>query len=72
MSTRPPSEVLRNSPDTLDLACNHCAGTISHESWCISSNATVRYAYQAVANGRLTLGDELSLHALGVRWTREL
>jgi len=71
MSTRPPTEVSSNNPHTSDLACSHCAGVDSHEDWCVTSNAIVRYAYEAVLGGRLTLGDELSLHALGVQWTRE-
>lgn len=71
MSTRPPTEVSLNNPRTPDLACSHCAGVIAHEDWCVTSNAIVRYAYEAVLAGRLNLGDELSLHALGVKWIRE-
>ena len=71
MSTRPPTEVSRNAPHLPDLACSHCAGVNWHEDWCVTSNAMVRYAYEAVLAGRLSLGDELSLHALGVQWTRE-
>jgi len=72
MSSRPPTELSRNNPRTPDLACGHCAGVNSHEDWCITSNAIVRYAYEAVLAGRVNLADELILHALGVLWTREL
>jgi hypothetical protein len=49
--------------------CGHCAGVTSHETWCITRNLFVRYAFAIVLDGRqLTLGDELILHALGVEW----
>jgi hypothetical protein len=52
-----------------DTACRECQGVIRHEPWCITLNPRVVYAYDAVADaGRLTLEDELILHALGVRW----
>jgi hypothetical protein len=50
-------------------ACEHCAGFIRHEPWCITVAATVHYAYEVVADpGRLSLGDTLILHSLGVTW----
>jgi hypothetical protein len=53
-----------------DSACEHCDGVIRHESWCLTQNATVQYAYQAVSDpDRLSLGDHLILHALGAAWT---
>ena len=73
MSTRQQTESSRNNQLTVDPVCDHCAGTTSHETWCITCNPIVRYAYAAVMDGgRLTLGDELSLHALGVEWTAEV
>lgn len=52
--------------------CNHCAGVTSHEPWCITCSAVVRYAYGLVLDrGQLTVGDELILHALGVEWSSE-
>lgn len=72
MSTRQQTELSRANQLTAGPACDHCAGVTSHEAWCISCNAIVRYAYGVVLDsGRLTLGDELSLHALGVKWTAE-
>jgi hypothetical protein len=53
-----------------DSACGHCDGVIRHESWCLTQNATVQYAYQAVSDpDRLSSGDHLILHALGAAWT---
>ena len=50
--------------------CWHCAGVASHETWCITCNAVVRYAYEIVSDTyRVTIGDQLILHALGVAWS---
>jgi len=53
-----------------DSACGHCDGVIRHESWCITQNTTVQYAYHVVSDpSTLSPGDHLILHALGVAWT---
>jgi hypothetical protein len=53
-----------------DSACGHCDGVIRHQPWCITQNACVQYAYQAVSDpGHLSPGDHLILHALGAAWT---
>ena len=50
-------------------ACEHCKGIIRHERWCIAHNSLVYYAYEIVADAaKLTLGDSLILHSLGVTW----
>jgi hypothetical protein len=55
-----------------DDACRHCDGVIRHECWCLTHNASVRYAYHAIADPeRLSRGDHLLLHALGARWDAE-
>jgi hypothetical protein len=55
---------------TADSACGHCDGVIRHEPWCVTQNASVQYAYQAVSDpGHLSPGDHLILHALGAAWT---
>jgi hypothetical protein len=52
-------------------ACQHCGGTVRHESWCITRDPVVYYAYQIVADpSQLTLQDSLILHSLGVIWDR--
>ncbi len=52
-----------------DAACEHCAGIIRHEPWCITRSDVVSYAYEAILEAdKLSLGDQLILHALGVAW----
>jgi hypothetical protein len=49
--------------------CEHCGGVVSHEKWCLTCDALVRYAYTAAQDPeKLTLRDRLILHALGVTW----
>ena len=51
------------------LPCEHCDGVFRHLSWCMCVAPDVLYAYEIVADpGRLTVGDALMLHALGVAW----
>jgi hypothetical protein len=53
-----------------DSACAYCDGVVHHESWCATQNANAYYAFEAVSDPtQLSVGDELSLHALGVVWT---
>ena len=50
-------------------ACQHCDGVIRHEPWCVTLHPAVHYAYQIVADpSKLTIGDTLILHSLGVIW----
>jgi len=50
-------------------ACEHCAGVVRHERWCITRDALVQYAFSVVLEPEtLTLADTLILHALGVEW----
>ena len=52
-----------------DSACEFCQSVFDHAPWCATQNSTVFYAYQIVAeSARLTLGDSLALHSLGVTW----
>ncbi|MBV9085947.1 MAG: hypothetical protein JO187_13140 [Acidobacteria bacterium] len=54
---------------TAESACEHCAGVIRHESWCVTQNQQVYEAYEAVMDPKkLHVGDQLILHALGVTW----
>ncbi len=54
---------------TAQSACEHCAGVVRHERWCITCNAAVRYAYGIILEpGKMTLSDRLILHALGAAW----
>jgi hypothetical protein len=50
-------------------ACEHCGAMLIHEHWCITLFPAIYYAYQVVADpSKLTLGDSLILHSLGVVW----
>ncbi len=52
-----------------DATCEHCGGVVRHQGWCITVNPAVRYAYEVVSDSaKLTLKDQLILHALGVVW----
>lgn len=54
---------------TADAACEHCGSVVRHEAWCITCNPNVAYAYGALLDpGKLTIEDQLILHALGVAW----
>jgi hypothetical protein len=54
---------------TAQSACEHCAGIIRHERWCVTVDQTVYYVYKIVTDHtKLTIGDSLILHALGVLW----
>jgi hypothetical protein len=70
MPTRNELPPLHSNKYSADLACGHCDGVIRHEPWCITQNASVRYAYQVITDPTyLSLADHLILHALGVAWT---
>jgi hypothetical protein len=56
-----------------EVACEHCDGVVRHEPWCITRSSDVLYAYEAVWDAdKLTEGDRLILHALGVTWTGKI
>ena len=53
-------------------ACAYCDGVVHHESWCATQNANTYYAFEAVLGPTQSkVGDEFSLHALGVVWTTQ-
>ncbi len=52
-----------------DSACMHCDGIIRHETWCATLSEAAGYAFGAISDSnRLSVEDELRLHALGVAW----
>ena len=58
----------KNSGQT---ACEHCGGIIRHERWCITRDPIVYYAYDIVVHPeKLSVGDALILHSLGVSWDK--
>lgn len=54
-------------------ACPLCQGIFAHESWCASRDPEASYAYQIVVDAsKLTTGDSLILHSLGVAWAESV
>jgi hypothetical protein len=54
-------------------ACDHCQGIVRHEDWCIRLNPETLYAYQIVVHpSKLSVGDSLILHSLGVAWGEDV
>lgn len=50
--------------------CAHCLGVQGHEPWCATRDPKVKYAYDIVTEPlKLTIGDSLILHSLGVSWS---
>ncbi len=70
MSDDTATAVFHSNRYTAQSACEHCQGVIRHERWCIIVDRTVYYAYEIVADaGKLTVGDSIILHSLGVAWS---
>ncbi|MGA7765540.1 MAG: hypothetical protein WCA27_04895 [Candidatus Sulfotelmatobacter sp.] len=54
-------------------ACALCEGIFAHESWCASRDPGASYAYQIIVDAsRITPGDSLILHSLGVAWAESV
>jgi hypothetical protein len=52
-----------------ESACPHCEGIFDHAAWCVTQHAEIGYAYRIVADAsKITAGDSLILHSLGVAW----
>ena len=50
-------------------ACSHCEAIFEHAPWCATRDPRIAYAYQIVADAsKITAGDSLILHSLGVAW----
>jgi hypothetical protein len=59
-----------SNSSSVEAACLHCKAYSWHEHWCLTLNPTVRYAYEIVFYpGKLTAGDTIILHSLGVLWS---
>ena len=58
----------QNRPTAI-TSCDHCLGVGEHESWCVTRDPKVQYAYAIVNDPcALTYRDLLILHSLGVTW----
>jgi hypothetical protein len=52
-----------------ESACLDCEGIVRHEPWCLTLNPAVHYACEIVrCPDKLTIGDGIILHPLGVLW----
>ena len=52
-----------------ESSCAYCEGIFEHAAWCATRDPQVAYAYQIVADAsKITAGDFLMLHSLGVAW----
>lgn len=61
--------IFHSNPYNAEASCEHCAGIVRHEEWCITMNERVFYAYEVVIEPcKLDYADRLILHALGVSW----
>ncbi|HEY3975096.1 MAG TPA: hypothetical protein VGM18_18965 [Candidatus Sulfotelmatobacter sp.] len=50
-------------------ACAYCENIFEHAAWCATRDPQVAYAYRIVEDAsKLTAGDSLMLHSLGVAW----
>ena len=59
----------RSNQSDVRPSCAYCEGIFEHEVWCATRDPQVAYAYQIVADAsKITAGDSLMLHSLGVAW----
>jgi hypothetical protein len=64
------STIFHSNRYAADSACEHCGGVVRHESWCITRDALVFYAYDVVLHpAKLSAEDGLRLHGMGVAWS---
>jgi hypothetical protein len=62
-----------HSNDNTLFACALCEGIFAHQSWCASRDPGASYAYQIVVDAtKITPGDSLILHSLGVAWAESV
>ncbi|MGA6982195.1 MAG: hypothetical protein WCC95_12055 [Candidatus Sulfotelmatobacter sp.] len=73
MSNALPTSLYYSNRYHAQAACEHCEGIIRHETWCITRDPLVYYAYQIVDDpNKLTPGDSLILRGLGTLWQKNL
>ena len=69
MSKNGPAAWYHSNRYNVEAQCAPCKGIVRHEPWCISMDAAVAYAYAIVEDpNKLSEGDALILHSLGVKW----
>lgn len=69
MFANPAASWYHGNQSNTQSPCEHCAGILQHEKWCVTCDPIVQYAYGLVLDPRkLTFRDGLILHSLGVAW----
>ncbi len=69
MFANPAASWYHSNQYSAESACEHCGGVVRHETWCITRNPMVQYAFRVVLESeKLSFADRLILHALGVSW----
>lgn len=64
-----PNLVYHGNQYNTHSVCEYCQGIVEHERWCRTKEPRVCYAYLIAADpSKITLGDFLILHSLGVAW----
>jgi hypothetical protein len=59
----------RSNHSDAQPSCGYCEGIFEHAAWCATQDPQVAYAYQIAADAsKITAGDILMLHSLGVTW----
>jgi hypothetical protein len=60
---------LHSKQRSAQAVCALCEGVLQHELWCAIRDPGASYAYQIVLDAsKITPGDSLILHSLGVAW----
>ena len=64
-----PNPVYHSNQYSVHPVCECCRGIFEHERWCRTQEPRVCYAYLIADDpSKITLGDFLILHSLGVAW----
>lgn len=67
------NSVYNSKQTTTQSVCALCEGIFSHEAWCASRDPGASYAFQIVVDAsKISTGDSLILHSLGVAWAASI
>ena len=67
------NNVSYNNRYNLHPACEHCQGVFEHERWCMTKDPNILYAFMIASDpSKISLGDTLILHSLGVAWPESI
>jgi len=70
MNNSNPASTHNSNSCSAPTPCAFCEGIFQHAAWCASRDPGASYAYQIVVDAsKITTGDSLILHSLGVAWS---